>query len=112
MKPIVVRHSKVPKLLSWFVEAYAITLFPFVFIRDEGDERVIRHESIHIVQYAELFVVGFLFLYAYDFVKGYLKHKNSRKAYGDIRFEQEAYANENDLYYLKQRPFFGFLKYL
>ena len=111
MKPIIVRHSKVPKLLSWFVEAYAITLFPFVFIRDEGDERVIRHESIHIVQYAELFVVGFLFLYAYDFVKGYFRHKNSRKAYGNVRFEQEAYAKESIENYLDTREKFAWREY-
>jgi hypothetical protein len=93
------------------VEAYAITLFPFVFIRDEGDERVIRHESIHIIQYAELFVVGFLFLYAYDFIKGCLKHKNIRKAYGNVRFEQEAYAKEGIENYLNTREKFAWRKY-
>ena len=111
MKPIVVRHSKVPKLLSWFVEAYAIAFFPFIFIRDEGDEGVIRHESIHIVQYAELFVVGFLFLYAYDFVRGYLKHKNIQKAYKNVRFEQEAYAKEDIKNYLDTREKFAWRKY-
>jgi len=33
-------------------------------------------------------------------------------AYHAISFEQEAYAKENDLNYLKQRPFFEFLRYV
>ena len=70
MKAIIVRNSRIPKMLSWFMEIGGITLFPFIFIRGEGDDRLINHESIHITQYAKLFVVGFLFLYLWDFVLG------------------------------------------
>jgi len=46
-------------LCSWFIRVYAITLFPFVFIRDEGNEITITHETIHHEQYKETLVVGF-----------------------------------------------------
>ena len=58
--PVIVKNSKIPNLLSWVIDVYAITLWPFVFIRDDGNERTINHETIHIKQYNELFVVGFL----------------------------------------------------
>jgi hypothetical protein len=34
------------------------------------------------------------------------------KAYRSISFEREAYDNETNLYYLKERRTFGFIKYL
>ena len=56
MKAIVVKNSKLPKLLSWFINARAITLFPFIFIKDDGDDRLINHESrltcLHIGRWA------------------------------------------------------------
>ena len=103
MKPIIVKNSRIPKMLSWFMEVGGITLFPFIFIRGEGNARLINHESIHIVQYAELFVVGFLFLYLWDFVHGFIKYKNYDDAYRSIRFEREAYSFDADPHYLEYR---------
>ncbi len=60
MKPIIVKNSKIPELLSWFMEVGGITLFPFIFIRGEGNDRLINHESIHIFQYIETFVIVLL----------------------------------------------------
>ena len=59
MKPIVIKNSRIPKLLSWVINIRAITLFPFIIIKDEGDEKLINHESIHIKQQLELLVIGF-----------------------------------------------------
>lgn len=103
MNPIIVKNSKIPKLLSWVVDVWAITLWPFIFIRDEGSEDVIRHESIHIAQYNELFVVGFLAIYLWDFIHGLAKYKNRQVAYEMIRFEQEAYAFAEKGGYLEKR---------
>jgi len=111
VKGIIVYNSIVPKLLSWFVEAYAITLFPFIFIRDDGDLIAENHENIHITQYAELFVFGFLILYIFDFIKGLLRYKNFQKAYKMIRFEQEAYAMEKTADYLEIRERFAWRNY-
>ena len=109
--PIVVTNSRVPKLLSWFINAYAITLWPFVFIRDEGNDRTINHETIHIKQYNELLVVGFLGLYLWDWLHGLFKYRNSQTAYYRIRFEQEAYENDRDVNYLANRKRFAWRQY-
>lgn len=111
MKAIIVKNSRVPKMLSWFMEVGGITLFPFIFIRGEGNPTLIRHESIHIAQYTETLVLGFLLIYAWDFLYGFAKYKNYDQAYRSIRFEQEAYGNEHEENYLEVRKNFAWLKY-
>jgi hypothetical protein len=109
--PIVVRNSKVPAFLSWVMKVHAITLFPFVFIRDEGSKIIIRHETIHFRQYVETLIIGFLLIYLFDFIIGLIKYREPYRAYYRIRFEQEAY--KNDLYddYLGKRKLFSWMKY-
>jgi len=111
MKAIIVKNSKVPKMLSWFINARAITLFPFIFIKDGGDERLINHELIHIAQYRELFVVGFLLIYLWDFVIGLIKYKNYNDAYRSIRFEREAYSFDADPHYLEYRQSYAWKQF-
>ncbi len=111
MSPIIVRNSSIPKFASIFISVYAITLFPFIFIRDEGDERVIRHEMIHFWQYIETLIIGFLIIYSFDFIKGLIKYKNVQKAYERIRFEQEAYENDYHRYYKLNRKRWAWRKY-
>ena len=49
MKAIIVKNSKLVKLINIFNPGVrGITLFPFIFVRDEGDDRLINHESIHL----------------------------------------------------------------
>lgn len=103
MKPIIIQNSIVPKMLSVVIKINAITLWPFIFFRNESDERTLRHESIHIAQYNELFVVGFLVLYFYDWIKGLIKYRDKQVAYYRIRFEQEAYMYDVVDGYLKNR---------
>ena len=109
--PIIVKNSKLPKIFSWVIDVYAITLWPFVFIRDEGNDRTINHETIHIKQYNELLVVGFLVLYSYDWIHGLIKYRNRKKAYYRIRFEQEAYDHDQNILYIPVRKRFAWLDY-
>jgi len=109
--PIIVKNSKIPKTLSWVIDVYAITLWPFIFIRDEGNDRTVNHETIHIKQYNELFVLGFLFLYLYDWIHGLIKYKDKQTAYYKIRFEQEAYHYDKDLSYPSNRKRFAWRNY-
>jgi hypothetical protein len=111
MKPIIIKNSRIPELLSWFMDIGGITLFPFIFIKGEGNDRLIRHESIHIMQYRETLVLGFLAIYLWDFLYGFVKYKNYDDAYRSIRFEQEAYANDHDENYLEMRKRFAWRKY-
>lgn len=108
MKPIVVRNSIVPKLVSWFFPVAAITLWPFIFIRPKHDtERLINHECIHIRQYNECLVLGFIVIYLWDWFVGLIKYKDPKKAYLQIRVEQEARAWDTDSSYLDSRQKFA-----
>lgn len=79
----------------------AITLFPFIFTKST-DEGTLNHERIHLRQQAELLVIFFYLIYLFEWaVKGY---------YG-ISFEKEAYINEGNKNYLKQRKLFAWAKY-
>lgn len=94
MKPIVVRDSRVPGWLSIFVEPAAVTLWPFIFIAPDKDtENLIRHETIHIRQYNETLVLGFLLFYVWDWLHGLMKYASPKKAYRQIRMEQEAFTH-------------------
>ena len=91
------------------------TFFPFVFLSDKKDKAhtvLLNHERIHIRQQLELLIVLFFIWYGIEFLVRLIRYKNRRVAYYNISFEREAYANEKDLHYLKQRSFWSFLKYL
>lgn len=109
---MVITNSKVPHYLSLVINAYAIALWPFIFIRDEGDETTINHEKIHLRQQAEMLVIGFYLFYAFFWVKSFLKHRDKARAYYDIPFEKEAYAAQDNTEYLSERRFFEWINYL
>ncbi len=112
MRPIIIRDSKVPVMLSLFVDIAAITLFPFIFIRTGQDsDRIIRHETIHFYQYVETAVIGFLLLYVTDWLRGLLRYRNPDKAYMRIRFEQEAYDHETEEGYPENRQAYAWRAY-
>lgn len=111
MIPFIIRNSMVPKLCSLFISVYAITLFPFIFVKDNGNEVTVTHECIHIKQQTELLLIGFYLLYVWDWVVGLFKYRSFQTAYLRIRFEQEASAYENDIHYVKNRNKFSWKKY-
>ena len=59
MLPIVIVSAKFTKLMSIFIDVYAITLFPFIISKEKMDETTLNHEKIHIEQQKELLVVFF-----------------------------------------------------
>lgn len=92
-----------------------LTLFPFIFVKYRMDKEnlvFINHERIHLRQQLELILIFFYLWYILEFFIGLLRFKNKDLAYRNISFEKEAYANEGNLEYLKQRPFWRFLKYI
>ena len=89
--------------------------FPFVFLKWrklKEDTVLINHEKIHLKQQLELLIIPFYVVYAIEFLIRLLQYKQWHLAYRNISFEREAYANELHLGYLKQRPFWNFLKYI
>ena len=99
---MIIKAPKFLSLISYFnpKRVIGITLYPFIFVDDTSNVKLINHESIHLAQYKELFVIGFLLLYLYDWTIGLIKYKDFYKAYRQIRFEQEAYQHETNLNYL------------
>ncbi|HJD86207.1 MULTISPECIES: hypothetical protein [Empedobacter] len=92
-----------------------ITIFPFIFLRDKklkNDTVLINHETIHIIQQLELLVVFFYPFYLIEYMIRLVQYRDQHKAYRNISFEREAYANDHNLNYLKERKFYSFLKYL
>ena len=112
MKPIIVKDSKLPKALSFFIDIYAITLYPFIIIKDKGNETTINHEKIHIEQQKELFIIGFYVLYVYYWLKGKVKGLSNDAAYMNIPFEQEAYRKMYDDEYLEKRKRHAWRQYI
>jgi hypothetical protein len=111
MKPIVIIAPRFLKAISFIIDVFAITLYPFIIAREEMSEDVLRHESIHIAQQKELLVVFFYLLYGWDYLKGLIKFRNKELAYHRIRFEQEAYAQMLNENYLENRKSYSWHKY-
>ena len=108
----VVRNSRLPKLISWFFSVRAFSFGPFVFIRDEGDDRLVNHETIHAVQQYELLFIFQWILYVSFWLVGLIRYRDTRRAYQENPFEKEAYANDEDLTYLVNRPFWAWTRYI
>ncbi|OAD43450.1 hypothetical protein [Polaribacter atrinae] len=92
-----------------------ITLFPFIFLKNKKlkeNKTLINHEKIHIKQQAELLLIFFYIFYILEWILKFLRHKNRYLAYKNISFEREAYQNENNFNYIKNRKFWAFIKYL
>jgi len=91
-----------------------ITLFPFILLFSKADKQnqvVLNHEKIHIRQQLELLILPFFLWYFIEYLIRLVQFRDKKQAYYAISFEKEAYTNEKDLHYLKQRSFWCFLKY-
>jgi len=113
---IVIEDSPIPKMLSIFISITAITLWPFIIIKEKGHERLITHERIHIHQQRELLIIPFYFLYVLFWIKNIYKfwgeENLSQKAYEWIPFEREAYSNDHDITYPLRREKFSWKNYM
>lgn len=92
-----------------------ITIFPFVFLKQKylrDNAILLNHERIHLKQQLELLIIPFYIFYVIEFLIRIIQYRNWNLAYKNISFEREAYANESNFQYGKQRPFWHFLKYL
>ena len=105
LKPIFVENSKIPVVLSKIapINIGAIALGFVVFSRGTMNEKTRQHETIHFQQYLETLFIGFLLLYAYDYVMNYIKFRDGALAYYNIRAEKEAYQNDETPNYLQTR---------
>ena len=96
--------------------AGGFTIFPFVLVSDERlkeHKEMMNHERIHLSQQLETLVIFGFLMYYIEYRIGLKKYNGNKfKAYENISFEREAYANQGNPNYLKERKLFSFLKYL
>lgn len=93
---------------------YCLNLFGTLWARDTSwiDTNVINHERIHNAQMKELLFIPFYILYVFEWLILLILYRNWNKAYRNISFEREAYANGHNLNYLNNRKPYSFLKYI
>lgn len=94
---------------------HGLTIFPFVFIKYRNDQNnlvLLNHEKIHLRQQQELLILPFFIWYFFEYIFRLFQYKNHNLAYRNISFEREAYANESQFNYLKNRRFWQFFTYL
>lgn len=83
--------------------------------------RLLRHERIHSKQGNEMLWVFFYLFYIIEWIFRLVQYrkeklpsgkKDWKAAYRNISFEREAYANEHNENYLKERKPYAFLNYI
>jgi len=92
-----------------------MAVFPFVVVKYDFDKTnwtFVNHEKIHLKQQLELLILPFFIWYFFEYLIRLIQYKNKDLAYRNISFEREAYSNERNSNYLKNRSFFQFLKYI
>ncbi len=97
-----------------FLPATGMAIFPFVLIKYEelkADKQIINHELIHLRQQIELLVLPFFILYLIHYLVNLIKYRNHDRAYRNIIFEREAYGNDANYSYLKNRKFASWIRY-
>jgi uncharacterized protein HemY len=84
-----------------------MAIFPFIFVRKKYKEKIskytINHEKIHFRQQIEHLIILFFVLYLIEWIF---------KSYRNISFEKEAYINDRNLDYLKNRKIFASYNHL
>jgi len=98
-----------------YLKISGITLYPFILIQNRNlkqNQSVLNHERIHLMQQLELLILPFYVFYLIEFGVRYIQLKDFKSAYLNITFEQEAYKNDWNLNYLKNRGLYSWVKYL
>lgn len=87
--------------------ALAINVFGVIFAVQKLPPADINHEAIHTAQMKEMLYIFFYLWYGIEWFIHFLRCRDSLKAYFLTSFEEEAYAHEDDLSYLKHRKHFA-----
>ena len=98
---MIIKSKLIPK-------GICVNLFGTFWARDTSwiDKYVINHERIHTAQQRELLFICFYIFYLAEWLIRYFQYGNWYKAYMNISFEKEAYANGQNLDYLQNRKHF------
>ena len=91
-----------------------IVIYPFIFWLKGfiPNDKKQRHAEIHLPQQAECLYIFFFIIYGIDFLIKLVIARDREMAYLMVGFEREAYQNQADKNYLKNRKRFAWIKYL
>lgn len=108
-RPRIIENRIIP-----FGTFYAINLFGVLFVKHgtKLEKTEVNHEYIHTLQQMEMLFIFFYLWYGVEYLVKLCKYRNSFKAYVNLSFEREAYANMNNLQYTKHRKHFAWRKYI
>ena len=95
--------TKIIKLDSWLdlCDAKAQAHFGFLIIvksdlKESEYDKIIKHESVHLRQQKECFIVPFYFAYLSNYFYNVIKYGDKNRAYREVVFEKEAMRVENE----------------
>ena len=101
---LIIRNKWIP-----FPHFNAVKLLGVLFVHHEVhlSPQLLNHERIHTAQILEMAIVGFYVWYVVEWViRLFFKGNAYRKLY----FEREAYANQNDVDYLRHRKYYAWIR--
>ena len=112
--PLIFENSKLPAWLSYVapIDVGAFSFFIIVASRGVMSERTKRHEIIHYKQQLEMLFVFQWILYGFFHLRGLISGLKGTEAYYMNPFELEAYENDDNPDYLKERKRYAWIKYL
>ncbi len=109
-----VLSSAMPRIFTTRLmrHGWCLNLFGTLWLRDKrwATAELINHELIHTAQQREMLFIFFYLWYAIEWILRLITSLNAAKSYRQMLFEREAYANGNNLKYLKKRRHFAWLK--
>lgn len=114
MKPLIIVKNKLFPVKGFG----SMTFFNLLLTRkDTVSQETITHENTHLAQAFDfhLWYFGFIFFYVWYILEWILKLPSALfgyRPYYSISFEQEAYRNQKNTNYLKERKHFAWLKYV
>lgn len=95
---------------------HGLNLFGIIFVQRKWgkmDAHELNHEFIHTLQQWEMTYIGFYIWYIMEYLVRLVQYRfKTEKAYYNISFEREAYANEHNPHYAHTRHPMAWIKYL
>jgi hypothetical protein len=97
-----------------YKNARACAIFPLIFVRKQecATPTLVNHERIHFAQQLETLFIGLFLMKLIEYLYSrLLLSKNISEVYLFRASEQEAYRNQNNLDYLRERKPYRLFKY-
>ena len=94
---------KIIKVKNLPAQAKAILVYPYIFTLESATEIDINHEMIHVMQIKREGFIKCRIKYMAEYLINLIKYRDTQKAYRNISYEIEAYENQHDLSYTKNK---------